>query len=264
MPNYTLYINPEIEKRISELQYDFESGSSLLIRKSIDIIIDFPDFFDQLTYNNFLSITDSIVNAKSSMAGIRYVINLLRKKYLESLGEKKISYYAKEIISSIDMSTKLTIKSATDHISKNFYNKVNIITSSYSNTFLKCLKNLKINQIHPIVFVVESIWQNRNYSENFVKSCGEIGIFSEILSFSDLLFLISKSDFVMTGADAVIPKHGMINGTPSLKLAENVNKRIPFFVIAESFKRTDEFLINDGYDLVPNELISKIFSDTIF
>ncbi|MBM2815513.1 MAG: hypothetical protein HW421_2275 [Ignavibacteria bacterium] len=79
--------------------------------------------------------------------------------------------------------------------------------------------------------------------------------------------LISTSEIfscILTGADKILLDGSVVNGFPSLEVAKLNQKKIPFYVIGESFKYSSSQSIEDGFDIIPAEFITKIFSDEIF
>ena len=64
----------------------------------------------------------------------------------------------------------------------------------------------------------------------------------------------------LIGADAVTPGF-VVNGTPSLVLAEAVKGRAPLYVVAETLKFARRVPLSPGYDRIPLDLVTAVVSE---
>ena len=66
----------------------------------------------------------------------------------------------------------------------------------------------------------------------------------------------------MVGADTLLPDGGIINGWPTLGLAQAARHMIPLYAVCEAYKMSANPVIQAGYELVPASLITKVVTDS--
>ena len=78
----------------------------------------------------------------------------------------------------------------------------------------------------------------------------------------------SKSTKAMVGADSILDNGSLINGTPTLIIAEAAKeKRIPFYVVCETTKFSALRLagrhlwLEEGFEMIPPNLITRIITE---
>jgi translation initiation factor 2B subunit (eIF-2B alpha/beta/delta family) len=79
---------------------------------------------------------------------------------------------------------------------------------------------------------------------------------------------VSKSTKAMVGADSILDNGSLINGTPTLIIAEAAKeKRIPFYVVCETTKFSALRLagrhlwLEEGFEMIPPNLITRIITE---
>lgn len=202
--------------------------------------------------------------AKPTMSALENTLTLLHKKIKEN-PRGDLPRICDEVLQIIDESTNTTINVALEHITHTFTaNFVSIITTSFSSTVLSLLKRLKAER-NTKVYVLESYFGGTRHSFNFVQECAIHQIDASEIKSDALQKQKGKLDFAIIGADRIVNDKGVVNGTPSLYLAESTKiLGIPFFVIGESIKTSNSLYCEEGYDKIPWNYITKIFSDSIF
>ena len=65
----------------------------------------------------------------------------------------------------------------------------------------------------------------------------------------------------LIGADRVCPDGSLVNGIPSLLLAEHTHGVVPLYVAAETFKLDDGEHVEEGFETVPPRLIAGYVTD---
>jgi translation initiation factor 2B subunit (eIF-2B alpha/beta/delta family) len=73
-------------------------------------------------------------------------------------------------------------------------------------------------------------------------------------------YAVGGAQLALVGADAVTAEH-IVNGTPSLELAQAAKGRVPFHVVCETVKFTRESQVEHGYDRVPLALDASIATE---
>jgi translation initiation factor 2B subunit (eIF-2B alpha/beta/delta family) len=251
----------EIERAINSIKNDYENGSVTIAKKAIDV---FVSTVNSCRYNRgqIEKATELIINAKQDMAALRNIM-LMCLEELESLKKPyDFEKSAERIKNYMNNASSNLIDNAINIIDKHKKQDICIITCSYSSTVINLFKEMnkraKLNKI----YALESIWEGRDYSRSVISSCEEIGTVAYHIKADDVLENISHFDFAIIGADTYFDDGAVTNGTPSLFLAELCNQKIPFYCLAESFKKSNEKnAAGAGFDLIPARLISKIINE---
>ena len=78
----------------------------------------------------------------------------------------------------------------------------------------------------------------------------------------------AKSTKVMVGADSILDNGSLINGSPTLIIAETAKeKQIPFYVVCETTKFSAlriagrHLWLEEGFEVIPPHLITRIITD---
>ena len=74
---------------------------------------------------------------------------------------------------------------------------------------------------------------------------------------------VGNANMVMLGADTLLPDGAIVNGWPTLELAQGARDAIPFYVVCETIKLSTEPGMEAGFDVVPDSLITKVNIDTL-
>lgn len=206
----------------------------------------------------------ALKQAKPTMSAIENILTFIKYK-IDQIKINNISDVFDDAISLIEKSTSDSINYAVQYCARIFSSEnLNIVTTSFSSTVLSFLQKLKNIQDFK-VYVLESQFEGVNHSLNFIQACKSFNIDAQEISSQTFLRGKIKIDYAIIGADRIIYKEAVINGTPSLLLAEGaIVLGIPFFVIAESLKRSDKIITAEGYDLIPWNYITKLLTDKVF
>ena len=71
---------------------------------------------------------------------------------------------------------------------------------------------------------------------------------------------VGDAQLALVGADAVTAQY-IVNGTPSLELAQAAEGHVPFHVVCETVKFVRESMVERGYDRVPLDLVASIATE---
>ncbi len=245
----------ELQKQIGELANDFENGSSVIAKKGLQLFVDALNSSDLNSEYRIKKLKEEIINAKPSMSALKNIINQAYELYQQGLVADSIKKY---LLDKMNDETMRCIDLAKQKIFE--MNFPVILTCSFSSTVLKLFESLKKDSYSFQVYAYKSIWRNRDYSEQMIDACKKMGIESKQIESKDLNDNLPSIGII--GADSQIPDKGVVNGVPSLEFAKLLkSKKIGLYVIAESFKKSDEVHIADGFEFVESYLISRIFFD---
>jgi len=245
-----------INEKIFGLANDFESGSSTIARRGLEIFLEALTFFNQDDKDGADKLKDKIIKTKPSMSALRNIINDAYNLYLKN---QNTDIIRKQIQQKIQIATEDSLNKAVKHINCNAHK--NLATCSFSSTVIKLFQKLQSTNYNFNVYAIESPFEDRDYSHHVIEKCFEQGIQADRIMIENLN--IENIDCCIIGADSVISGRGIVNGTPSLNVAGMLRELdIPLLVIAESFKNDIDVNIEEGFDFVPMEFISDIFSDS--
>ncbi len=252
----------QIYIKIENLKNDFDNGSSVITQNGLKIFIHALSIEEiAISDEKVKMIADKIIAAKPAMASLKNIVVIAYKEFENSKGKVNPKEIYDLIQDKIQKAREITINKGIDFITNRGIR--NIITCSYSSTIVRLFKELNLINYPIHALALESVWKGRDYAEKVIEDCNSHGISSERIEINK----VDRYDIDcgIIGADAIAKGAGVINGSPSATLAEKLKERnIPLFVIGESFKKTNEIYIEDGFQLVFEELIEKIFCDEVF
>ena len=256
-------IYKNVLKQIDKIENDLQSGSTTITKVCIDV---FTEAYSAAVENDdkksLSDIAHKLIAAKPTMAA---VINIVNRCLQESKNYDGNDFtpIAESIKKDMDRAGDIIIGKAVNKIfipgKKNI-----VITCSYSSNIIKTFEKAAAENIDFTVMVLRSEWKGNKYHDIVIEDCSNFGVSAEMFEDTDIPGLIDLSDAALIGADAILNGTSVINGFPSYKLARKINKDIPFYVVAESFKNSDHCTIDDGFDYVPSDYITSIISDHLF
>lgn len=243
-------------ERIEELEKDKLSGSKAIAINALSILKEFYCENISVDLDEISGFAELLKKAKPAMAApvnvIDYVIQLLGNGFGEKSFGRILSLMSDSTIDTIDLTIKETGRFGS------------ILTCSFSSSVIEYIKKVKVINPGLIVNALESEFENIKYGINLRDSLQCNGIDTILFPDNRIDEALNMADYVVLGADMVIEGKGAVNGTPSLLLAESAQSKKPVFVIAESFKKSAVLSVHPGFDFVPAEYITKIFTDDNF
>jgi translation initiation factor 2B subunit (eIF-2B alpha/beta/delta family) len=257
-----LYIN--VDDEIRNIRDDEINGSSQITRNAINLFSRMvPQLYDPKNKIIIDGFAKDLILSKPSMAALRNLINVCLNECYELQAPYDFSEAEKKILRLMDDAAQISVGKGISSIFDN-HHYINILTCSYSSIFLKLIiEAVKMNyDCH--ILALESNWRIYQYGHIVADECKKNKIKADVFKDSDMLLAIEKSDCVLIGADSIITNLGVVNGLPSYELAVTAKSKIPLYVVAESFKHSYKTNIDLGFDFVPIELVTDIFSDEIF
>jgi translation initiation factor 2B subunit (eIF-2B alpha/beta/delta family) len=254
-------MNNSYQEKLNLIINDYQSGSREIATNVFDFVLDFVNNANTDNWQNELSqYLSKIAMQKKSMAIVKNQIlqiqNFLsicknKSEFLQKLQNVEINF--KDSINRIINTLQLEIFNQND--------KYKIITCSYSSTIRDVLLHFS-NICRIDIYLIVSIFKNKNVTEKYVNDFVNSSIKVQTLELSNIESVIREIDFGMIGSDAVVTDKYIINGFPSLLLAKELKKvNLPFYVVSEKLKFIDEIEMEDGFDKIPINLITKIITD---
>jgi translation initiation factor 2B subunit (eIF-2B alpha/beta/delta family) len=111
------------------------------------------------------------------------------------------------------------------------------------------------------VYIIKSIWNQRDFSTVLAYELRETGILSKIVNLVEFANYRDAIDFCVIGSDGFDASMNLVNGLPSKSLAELAYGHTPLYAVAESFKKVDSLEANDGFEFVEFQYVTDIISD---
>ena len=251
-------LSQKLNEKIEAIENDLENGSTTIAKNAIDV---FAFAVDQYPENpgKIKEAANKIKKAKPSMAALQNMIDrcLVNISDMEAPFSFKNSAY--QLKKDMDKETGVIIKKAVSLLSEKDQ-PLGIVTASYSSTVIKLFKELNNKETSIKIYALESVWQKRDYAEAVIKECSKEHISSQHLKMDDLESIIERLDAAIIGADSFHEKGSAVNGIPSYDLSKKCSDKIEFYVLAESYKKSNEAKIEDGFELIPEEYITKIIT----
>ncbi|ROL57629.1 hypothetical protein D9V84_02595 [Bacteroidetes/Chlorobi group bacterium Naka2016] len=249
---------------VASIANDFINGSMTITQNALEGLLHIIKICPNISQNEFFELLDEIKKAKPTMQALRNILEIIENKIVTNRS-KTIERILFETIQDLQRAKEWTISKAMRFVLTNFRNReLSILTTSYSSTinkFLENLANLKKIQL----WVFKSQFREFDYSNQTFKKALDLGMHSQVVEEAQLINYSSKIDFALSGADCISLGGGIVNGTPTLSMAQFCSRhKIPYFVIAESIKFGNDCIIEDGFDLIPMNLVSGIFTDGVF
>lgn len=247
-------------KCIEDLKNDYESGSTQIIKKAAGIFFDFfrngnPD------KKTMMRIIPQIAGAKPTMPGISNVLNNACGRINET--DIEIETIREEVLADLSRAGETVLNKAYKEIFEN--NDIfKILSCSYSSTVEKLIRYAAGQGKIINLTAARSVWKGNDYGTKLLEKCQRYVSSTNLVDPNAPTGNSGDFDFMLTGADAFTKKGDVVNGIPTLELARSIGEGLPYYVLAESFKRTDSVIVDDGFELVPAEYVTRIFSDDIF
>ena len=245
------------QKRIDEVRNDFINGSSVIARNSLKILSDAVQYYDFSQKYSVLIIAQELLTAKPQMAAQINIMKIFMNEFPKFSNYHDITMLINKLESDMKIATEksksLCLETLFDE------DKLSVITCSFSSNVFDILsKSGKITSI----FILDSIWKNIDFGKMWLEKLSEFNVKCNIITLENNM---PKINFAFIGADAVKQNGDIINGYPSMLLVQKMKENAcPVYVISESFKYSDDLTLTDGFDCIPGNLISGIFSDKIF
>ncbi|MGB9771999.1 MAG: hypothetical protein ACPLX7_08515 [Candidatus Kapaibacteriota bacterium] len=252
------------ENFIASIRDDFVSGSMTITYKAILELKSLLYLCPIQSKTELNTLLNELKNAKPTMQALRNAVEYIELK-ARHRGVESIIEILYDLLRDLDSTTEWTISKSIAFVLKKFTKRnLLLLTTSFSSTINKFLENL--NNLKRIqLLVLESKWKDFDYSKQTFDFATRIGIHCEIADIEKLKLFANDIDFATSGADCVSFDNGIVNGFPTHAMARFCKEqRIPYFVVAESIKYSEKCNIEEGFDFIPIELISGIFSDGIF
>lgn len=158
---------------------------------------------------------------------------------------------------------------AARHASALLFPGAQLLTASYSSTVIQTLETAYDQKVFLHVDVLASQSGSLAYGERTLRKLGHLGFPCRLIADQELESAVDQADLILIGADAFLSDSSLVNGFPSLALAEAAaahSRFIPLYAVFESVKFGNSLPeeIEPGLEQVPANLVSGIATDDGF
>jgi len=217
-------------------------------------------------------VAEELIKARPSMVSIANYVNQFLHELWERANKKEelksLVAWARvksdELIKLSEQATDRAIEYGSGIISV----ADTVITCSYSSTVCKSLELAKDNEEKFRVLVAESAVNGKVYGEITARELMQHGVPTEVIPDALVPQLIAKADKALVGADSILADGSLINGIPSLTVAQAAKKvNIPFFTVCETAKfdvrshMSEALEPEAGVEKIPANLITGIITE---
>ena len=249
----------QLDARIVALERDLEHGAGLLTSRGVEILRDACAALTRERWAEELPrVAERVAAAKPAMAGLRNAVGLLLRDLLE-LGPDGDDAAVRELAWRLTDGLRRVGDMAADNAAA-LGPDANVATCSYSSAVTRTL--VAAARFGPPGSVV--VYEPRTGPDapgrrlaGAIAAAGwpasvHAGPASEV---------VERADLVLVGADAVT-SGALVNGAPTAELAAAAVDHVPFYVVCETIKFTDDDATVPGYDRVPLEQVTDVITET--
>ena len=253
-------LNTKVIEKINNLKSDRVHGAGWLSRQAISILNLALDKSQAHTIAEFIEeiqmVASELIKSRPTITPIaNYIGQFLQQIIQESQSEKELASlksFAKAKGNELIESSVSAVSKAVEYGCGIVTDLDTVITCSYSSTICKVLELSIQRETRFRVIVAESRFEDNAYGEITAEQLMKHKIPVEMIRDEDIWFRISKADKALVGADSITVDGYLINGTPTLTLAEAAKKKkIPLYTICETAKFDIEGGTNKGTELEP-------------
>lgn len=229
----------EIEKEIEKIHSDREKGASELLYDAVSIL---KKVSQTRNIEKVVEVSHLIEKLRPSMVIIKNHMIRIRKRLFEC-GLDALDEYPQILNEMRDRAIE----------NANFL-RGTVITCSFSSLVRDVLIRPSIRKVIALRSYINGI----SYGEKMKETVGEK---VEVVDEKEIK-AIPPCDYGLIGADAITENGFVINGYPSLFLAEMCKlSNIPLYIVATLDKFADEVPVEEGFEKVPVELIKGFITE---
>lgn len=264
-----------LKAAVDKIRNDHQHGASQLTRQALELIeqTTLHDRSDNIEAFQVLmsSLLDELVLCRPTMVSIANAVNQYRGKLqqqfssspdLSALRQMAVNL-ARDCLYEIETSRQKVIENGASLISS----EMTIMTCSYSSVIIACLLQARQQGRSFNLLAAQSQLSPHHpaYGELLIEELAQQGISGQAFPDRNIESLVKGADLILLGADAVLADGSLINGYPSLNMAQaafNTPKNIPVYVSCETIKFTTQTfpVPEEGFDIVPAAYLNGIIS----
>ncbi len=239
----------EILTLIEKVKNDRQNGASHLALQSLEILktaaYQSSAVSPQLWAEEIIGYGHLLIEARPAMTPISSLVNeFISIIRIKAAGCENEPAALKQLASSasdqIAEDFRLARKTAVQEAATLIKNSSIIMTCSFSSTVYDALILAQKQDKDFRVTATRSYFNNRSYGEMTCDHLSKHQISCDICADNEIPRLAASADMILLGADTVFADGSLINGYPSLKLAQAASEAgTPLFSICDRYKYRD-------------------------
>ena len=250
----------KLDARIAALERDLEHGAGLLTSRGVEILRDACAALPRARWAEELPrVAERVSAAKPAMAGLRNAVALLLNDLLE-LGPDGADGDARELAWRLTDGLRRVGDMAADNAASALGPQASVATCSYSSAVTRTLVAAVRFGPPGAVVVYEPCTRPDAPGRRLADAIAAAGWPASVHA-GPASEVVELADLVLVGADAVATG-AFVNGAPTAELAAAALARVPFYVVCETIKFTDDVAPVPGYDRVPLEQVTDVITET--
>lgn len=240
----------------TEIAEDYYNSASVLTARAIQILKEAALRCTEDDYAGCIAdAAGQIATAKPSMAGL----GTAARRFASQLGgtahdapEQSITDLTDSFLTELANAAQRAVVLAARMIPA----KSSVLTCSYSSLALEVLTKVRPDTV--LVYVPPGTYEEHGIrmAEELRECDRAIEVVREPLTDERFKTL----SMAVVGADSVTPEL-VVNGSPTLEMAQAFQGHAPFYIVSERIKLTREVEVVPGYDRVPIELVTGIITE---
>jgi len=265
-----------IKKSINGLKKDREHGAGWLTERALEILREAASLDQAAGVERFLASLDGVVaallEARPAMVSIAnyalYYRDEVVSAALTARSPLRLKRAAFSIADRLIKQHQKSAAAAARNASRLITRRSIVMTCSYSSAVCSALEMARRGGRDFKVLAVESRDRKISYGELTLQRLQQSGISGRIVPDSQIGWQAARADVMLCGADSVSLQGWVINGTPSLELAEMARRKgRPFYASCEISKIDARGLTaglrepGPGLDLLPLDLLSGLVTE---
>jgi len=269
-------VNSKIIEKLNKLKNDRVHGAGWLSQQAISTLNLAISESQARTVADFVeeikTVAAELIKARPSITSIaNYINQFLQQVVLMSQSEQNLASlksFAKAKRNELIKSSVRAVSKAVEYGCGIITDLDTVITCSYSSTVCKVIELSRERGTKFRVIIAESRFKDKAYGEITAEQLMKHQIPAEIIRDENIQLRMSKADKALIGADSITADGYLINGTPTLTLAQTAKKkRIPFYTICETAKfdiqgcTSKGAELEPGFDKTPLDLITGIITE---
>ncbi len=238
----------EVRGRIQAIKEDRIHGASFLARESLKTLA--LAIEANVDAGALREIVTELANARPAMAAVK---NMARR-FMDDMDRThlELEQLCQDLIDHLDTASSQAAIRAASFITQGSA----VLTCSFSSAVVDAIKSAAESGKRFRVLAVESKGGAQSYGREVLKQMASSGIDGELIPAPDIPRAVQRASMVLVGADKALPDGSLVNGAPSLEVAQAAKGLTPFYSICETYKLDEDPALEKGFELVLPELIS--------
>ncbi len=250
-----------VRDQIAGIADDTEHGASYLTSRALEALgVAAGEIPPSLGWVREISqVAERLAAAKPAMAGLRNATFLLLKRLLV-IGPDEAMRNAVPIVEEFRSRLEGAAVTSAGNAAGLLSQRAGILTCSYSSSLIRVCRMSRQQGKRVSVRVFESADTTGSHGCRLRDALIAEGVQARLVGLAELRSDMRTVQLVLTGADAVT--HACImNGIPSLALAEAAKGIAPVYVVCETIKFALSAREAEGFDRVPSSLVTGIATE---